>query len=67
MHLYSTNPANYFTNIGPVNVKITGPTKIGKKINIKQMQGKAKEKKGCPMRQKVVRTFTEINSIVPKR
>jgi len=60
MHLYSTNPANYFTNIGPVNVEVTGPTKIDKKININQMQGKVKEKKSCPIRQKLVRSFTEI-------
>ena len=51
MHLYSTNPANCFTNIGPVNVEITVClTKIDKKININQMQGKAKDKKGSPMR-----------------
>jgi len=54
MHLYSTNPANYFTNIGPVNVEITGATKIDKRININQMQCKAKkegppyEAKTCP-------------------
>ena len=60
MHLYSTKPANYFTNIGPVNVEITGATKIDKRININQMQCKAK-KKDRPMRQKLVRSFTEIN------
>jgi len=61
MHLYSTNPTNCFTNIGPVNVEITVcPTKIDKKININQMQGKANDKKGRPMRQKLVRLFTEI-------
>jgi len=48
MHLYSTNPANFFTNIGPGNGEITGPTKIDKKINIQQMQGKAKRKEGPP-------------------
>ena len=51
--LYSTKPANYFSNIGPVNGEIIGPTKIDKKININQMQGKAKE-----IRQKLVSSFT---------
>jgi len=56
--LYSTNPAYYFSNIGPVNVEIIGPTKIDKKININEMQGKTKEKMNRPIRQKLVRSFT---------